>query len=156
MKNNFLSFILSLFILMVGATVVWAHCEIPCGLYDDKNKVAELNLDIDTIEKSIQKITELSSAESVDYNQIVRWVTNKDKHADHLKEEIATYFLSQRVKFPASNDDAATTDYENKLKRLHEVIVYAMKTKQSLDLKNIQDLRASFKSFETLYFAEHS
>ena len=58
---------------------------------------------------------------------------------------VTQYFLAQRIK-------DGQGDYVAKLKQLHAIIVYAMKTKQSLDTKNIDKLEASVKGFEQLYF----
>lgn len=37
---------------------------------------------------------------------------------------------------------------------LHQMLVYAMKCKQTTDMANIQKLREALKSFEALYFAK--
>ena len=39
---------------------------------------------ISTIEKSIKKIEELSKEKEKNSNQIVRWVVNKEKHAEDM------------------------------------------------------------------------
>ncbi len=60
---------------------VFSHCEIPCGVYDDEMRFTMIKEHITTIEKAIKKIVNLSGQQPPNFNQIVRWVTNKEKHA---------------------------------------------------------------------------
>ena len=46
------------------ATHAWAHCEIPCGIYDDHMRIHMIEEHITTIEKSMQQIVVLVSAVS--------------------------------------------------------------------------------------------
>mgnify|MGYP000010574791 CR=1 FL=1 len=61
-----------------------AHCQIPCGIYDDELRVQLIEENITTVEKSMNQIIALSAEDDEDYNQIVRWVVNKEKHAEEL------------------------------------------------------------------------
>lgn len=132
-----------------------AHCEIPCGIYGDSVRVALLYEHIQTIEKSMNQINELSAQEDVNYNQLVRWVMNKEEHAAKMQEIISQYFLHQRVKVkdPSQTDEYAT--YIKQLTLLHQLSVLAMKSKQGTDLKNIEKMRSVLHDFEHAYFAEH-
>ena len=78
-------------------------------------------------------------------NQLVRWVMNKEKHADELQEIVAQYFMTQRIKPKAAS-------YDQKIKLLHEMLVFGMKCKQTTDLKNVEELRKRITDFNTLYF----
>jgi nickel superoxide dismutase len=128
-----------------ASTNAWAHCEIPCGIYDDHMRIHMIEEHITTIEKSMNQITELSGQTPVNYNQLVRWVTNKEHHAVELQEIVSQYFLTQRIKPDAK-------DYEKKLTVLHKMMLAAMKCKQTTDLANVKDLRSLTKEFEGLYF----
>ena len=83
------------------------HCEIPCGIYTDSLRIALIYEHIETIEKSMVLINKLSNQEKPDYNQLVRWVTNKEEHAKKIQEIVSQYFLHQRVKIKSPNDPAA-------------------------------------------------
>ena len=124
-----------------------AHCEIPCGIYDDPMRIAMLNEHIDTIEKSMKSIIELERADHPHYNQLVRWINNKEDHANKFQEIVSQYFMTQRIKLDASN-------YDKKVAALHHMLVYAMKCKQTTDLQNVVALRDLVKSFEKMYFAK--
>jgi len=96
-----------------------------------------------TIEKSMNQIVELEKGGNA--NQLVRWVTNKEAHANELQHIVTQYFMTQRIKFD-------TPDYDKKLAALHEMLVYAMKCKQTTDVKNVEMLRQAAEKFHKLYF----
>ena len=147
---------LLLAVFVIGATAnVFAHCQIPCGIYGDKMRFDMWGEQITTIEKSMNQIIELSKAETPNYNQIVRWVSNKDKHADDIMEIALQYFLAQRIKPVAdANDKAANEKYSAQLQTVHLIIAHAMKAKQTTDLEHVQKLRALVKQFYKLYYNE--
>ena len=122
-----------------------AHCEIPCGIYEDSQRVNMIREHITTIEKSINQIIKLEKSEGLNYNQLVRWVMNKEEHALKLQNIVTQYFMTQRIK-------VGTDNYEKKLSTLHKLLVYSMKSKQTTDLKNIGMLRSLANEFEGLYF----
>lgn len=128
-----------------------SHCEIPCGIYDDEARLKSIEEDIATIEKAIESIKELSSMKSPDYNQLVRWVGAKEDHAGRIQHTVSQYFLTQRVK-PAGREDAEVYEkYLKELSTLHQMLVYAMKAKQSTDTTNTEALRSLLKEFEAVY-----
>lgn len=134
-----------------------AHCQIPCGIYDDELRVQLMEEDITTIEKSMTEIVALGAATPVNYNQLVRWVMNKEEHAQKLQDIVTAYFMAQRIK-PATDpaDSAAMKDYVNKLTLLHAIQIHAMKAKQSTDLSEIATLRDLVAQFRKAYFGEEA
>jgi nickel superoxide dismutase len=134
------------------ASLVYSHCQIPCGIYDDPTRFDMLAEHIDTIEKSIKQLTELSKQEESNMNQIVRWVKNKEKHADDFSRIVTYYFLAQRIK-PVDKASRQTYEkYITKLTLLHEMLVYSMKAKQATDLSNTEKLRTLLAEFRAVYF----
>ncbi len=129
-----------------------AHCEIPCGIYNDSVRVKLIYEHIQTIEKSINEINRISKMAKPDYNQLTRWVNNKEEHANKIQETVGQYFLHQRIKLVDQNDRHAYTHYVQKLELLHKLSVYAMKTKQSPDLTNVSLLKSTLAAFEKAYF----
>lgn len=131
---------------LVVVSLAGAHCEIPCGIYDDEMRVAMIEEHITTIEKSMQKILDLQTRQPVDYNQLVRWITNKEHHANELQKIVTQYFMTQRIKRDTKN-------YDKKLGLLHEMLVYAMKCKQTTDLSHVSTLKKVVESFSHIYFS---
>ena len=138
-------------VLFGGATQVLAHCEIPCGIYGDDARFAAIAEDITTIEKSMNLINELSADPGKNMNQLVRWVNNKETHADHVREIVTQYFLTQRIKVPADGDSAAEAQYAKRLALLHQMMVAAMKCKQTTDLQHATKLHGLLHSFQEAY-----
>lgn len=136
------------------------HCEVPCGIYGDSLRISLLYEHASTVEKAMKKIGTLSSEEAPNYNQLVRWINNKEKHAEEIQHIVSQYFLHQRVKLvkedlPKKKYMAAMDKYHNQLSSLHEVLVYAMKSKQTTDVGNVEKLKTALKDFEDYYFHGH-
>ena len=151
----------SLIVLALFATAApaSAHCQIPCGIYDDELRVQLIEEHIGTVEKSMNQIIALSAEDEEDYNQIVRWVNNKEAHATEIQDIVTAYFMAQRIKPAVDHDDEkAMNEYIHKLAILHAIQIHAMKAKQGTDLKEIENLRKMTKMFREAYFgkdAEH-
>ncbi|HAF27415.1 MAG TPA: superoxide dismutase [Bacteroidales bacterium] len=132
-----------------------AHCEIPCGIYEDTLRIELIKEHITTIEKSMKMIIKLSNEEPLNYNQIVRWVNNKEDHANKLQEIVSQYFLHQRI-IPVEPDKKEMYEkYIKHLSLLHELLVYSMKAKQTTDLQYIEKLNLTINAFEESYFHKH-
>jgi len=144
----------ALMVVAVGGTSAWAHCQIPCGIYDDPARFTAMREHVTTIEKSTKQIEELSQAEELDRNQIVRWVMNKEDHADELSEIATYYFLAQRIKPTDSSDRQEYSKYLRELMMLHQIVVHAMKAKQTTDLEHVAALRKLIDQFEASYLGE--
>lgn len=129
---------------------VQAHCEIPCGIYDDHGVLGSIVLDAQTIEKSMTQIVELSKDAAKNQNQIVRWVNNKDEHATKVQKTIAKYFLTQRIKPVAKEKEAEYKVYQAKLEIMHKILVAAMKAKQTTDVKYAQEIVTQLKAYHGL------
>jgi nickel superoxide dismutase len=133
----------------------YAHCEIPCGIYEDTLRIELIKEHIVTIEKSMKMIVKLSKEESPDYNQIVRWVNNKEAHANKLQEIVSQYFLHQRIKPTCKENKELYDKYIKQLSLLHELLVYSMKAKQTTDFMYIEKLNTTVNTFEKIYFHKH-
>ena len=142
--------ILALALLSTGLVVpqqLSAHCQIPCGIYDDNARVKSMLEDVRTVAKSVKLITELAGkTDAQSKNQVVRWVMNKEKHSQNIIATISDYFLTQRVK-------ASAKDYTERLVKHHTVIVAAMKAKQNADAKSVEALNKAVEAL-TAYYPE--
>ena len=138
-----------------GATQkAFAHCEIPCGIYGDRMRSQELREHFTTIEKSMKTVTELSQAKGQkNFNQIVRWVNNKELHANKVQEIVYQYFMNQRIK-PTKEGEDGYEEYVEQLTLLHHMLVSAMKCKQTTDLQHVNDLQEALDAFDKAYFQD--
>lgn len=152
MKSKFLLAIVLFFSFFISNQNTYAHCEIPCGIYGDSLRVQEVYEHITTIEKSMREVERLSKEGDKNYNQLVRWVMNKDDHANKLQDIVEQYFLHQRIKIKDPSESDAYDKYVSQLVLLHKMQVYAMKAKQTTDLKYIKMLNETWHTFEHSYF----
>jgi len=146
------SMVLCMVFLFFLKSVVFPHCEIPCGIYNDEMRFEMIMEHIQTIEKAINEIQHLSNeTASLNYNQLVRWITNKEHHAEEIQHIISQYFLTQRIKLNEEKEPEAKQIYMNQLSLCHQILVLSMKTKQSLELSNIEELKKTVVEFKSSY-----
>jgi nickel superoxide dismutase len=147
MKKSMYVLMLTLLTLTFAISPAGAHCQIPCGIYDDQLRAQLIAEHATTIEKSMNQIMELSKATPgpSNYNQLVRWIANKEEHAAEVQEIVTAYFMTQRIKPDQEK-------YAEKVIVLHKMLLAAMKCKQTTDVAHVNSLRTLLKDFEKLYF----
>lgn len=147
MRTRAVQIPLVVFSIIFANSYAAAHCEIPCGIFDDEMRIKMIAEHITTVEKSMKQIMELEKAPSINYNQLVRWVMNKEEHVNKVQKIVTQYFMAQRIKPEHDN-------YEKKLTVLHKMLISAMMCKQTNKLSHPSTLRSLLKEFRYLYF-EH-
>jgi nickel superoxide dismutase len=128
--------VLALSLLALGAALepALAHCQVPCGIYDDAARIARLQEDKATIEKAMAQVNALAGqTDAQSLNQLARWIDTKEQHADNIIEIVSQYFLTQKVKPADAANEAAHSAYLESLRDHHIVMVMAMKCKQNAD-----------------------
>ena len=149
MRHAMLSVWVAAAVLFLSSGNVAAHCEIPCGIYNDSLRADLIEEHAGTIRKSMETIISLQKAKPINYNQLVRWVANKDDHAEKVQEIVWQYFMTQRIK-------PTDVQYGPKLGALHAMLIYAMKCKQTTDVANVKGLLDALERFKKLYFKEQT
>ena len=85
---------------------VYAHCDIPCGVYETDTMMHSA----ETCKRMIRKITELGELDTIEkHNTFVRCVVNKEKHAQKVKNELyilwSDYFKPEHLElYPDLHD----------------------------------------------------
>ncbi len=126
-------YVLVILVIILSKNNLIAHCQVPCGIYNDSHRISEIIEDFKTINKAMLSIKDLSkNSDSLSKNQLNRWIITKENHASNIQKIVSNYFLSQRIK--SSNDN-----YIEQIIKLQELLVIAMKCKQTLDLKLTDD-----------------
>ena len=138
----------SLVALLAGLTcaTAFAHCQVPCGIFNDQMRFQQMLEDETTIAKAQGQIEEIvaSGLSGQAANQLGRWVMTKEEHAAKVQETIATYFLAQRIKTDSPR-------YMEQLKAAHAVTVAAMKCKQSTDAATAKALEDAILNLYRAY-----
>lgn len=142
-------------LLSVQKTVE-AHCQIPCGIFEDSMRFEMMLEHVQTIEKSMTLIDQLSKEARPDWNQIVRWVNNKEQHAKYLTEIASDYFLAQRIKPVGDDSSEAYKKYVKEVTLLHGIIVQSMKSKQGTSVETCATLRDLIEKFKASYLGEEA
>jgi nickel superoxide dismutase len=83
---------------------VYAHCDVPCGIYETDTMRHAADTCLRMIEK-IEALPDESGEKSDDHNNFIRMVVTKEKHAQLCKDQIyilwSDYFKPEHVeKFP--------------------------------------------------------
>ena len=122
------------------------HCQVPCGIYGDQLRFEGMLEDTKTTAKAISQIGELATAapSATGMNQAVRWVNNKESHAQNIQDVMGEYFFAQRIK-------SDHKDYTAQLATAHKVIVAAMKCKQDAAPATADALKAAIEDFYRAY-----
>lgn len=133
------------------ASALFAHCQVPCGIYDDDKAFKTLMEHAHTIERAVQNIND----ESTSLHQKVRWIQNKEKHATDIQDLVNHYFLIQRIKMKIpqkkSEQNKQGGRYSAQLMSAHAVLVAAMKSKQGHNLESVKSLKNSILTFQKIY-----
>ena len=130
--------------LLAPKTVVHAHCDVPCGIYDPAGaqqaartvaRMVELVGGIDPESKAI-----------ADRNKFVRCVLVKEEHAEKVKHEVqviwSDYFKPEHL--------ATYPDLHDKVWKLLKL---AGKNKQSVDADAAAQLEVAVKEFSEIFWA---
>ncbi len=140
----------SMFLTAIRPLAV-AHCQVPCGIYDDHARITAMLEDTTTIAKAMDQINALAGKQDAQsFNQASRWVMTKEQHAERIQTTIAQYYLAQRVKAAKPGTEAYDA-YLQKLAEHHAVIVAAMKAKQTVDPKAAVALRKAIEAISAYY-----
>lgn len=94
---------------LFGESVAYAHCDIPCGIYDPHTAQlsAHTVIRMDALIEKLPKLTSSSSSEELQkyVHDLTRYSNVKEEHAEKVKSEIrilwGDYFKDDQIKqFP--------------------------------------------------------
>jgi len=147
---------LTLLALALLPHLAFAHCQVPCGIYDDAARIARMYEDAATIEKAMVQMQDLAGkGDAQSANQLTRWIITKETHASNIITTVSEYFLTQKVK-PVAADAEGHAAYLDKLADHHRVMAAAMKAKQKSDPEVVAKLRAALDGMGKHYDLEHT
>jgi nickel superoxide dismutase len=152
-SGGILAAFLAFFALSLGFLPASAlcHCQLPCGIYDDPLRFKEMEESIATIEMAMRQVQALQKQGPEAAPQLIRWVANKEEHAKKVQQIVAEYFLTQRIKPAAPGNEVARKAYLQQIETLHQILVAAMKTRQSTNLDDADSLRKLVDRFKQVY-----
>jgi nickel superoxide dismutase len=130
--------------LRLAPEPVFAHCDIPCGIYDPH----EAQVAAHTVARMNDLIAELPTkglSDAEQRNAFTRYVSVKETHAEKVKHEVriiwADYFKDEHLqKFPELNN------------LVFKIMKQAGKCKQSTDKKASEELLAEVNQFAEIFW----
>jgi nickel superoxide dismutase len=130
--------------LLKPTTVAYAHCDIPCGIYDP----TPAKIAAETVAKMVEKITALpaNATDLPTRNSLTRMIVVKEQHAEIVKKELqvlwSDYFKPEHVeKYPKLHD------------MFWKTLKLASKNKQNVDAQAAADLQAAVKEISDIFWA---
>ncbi|MBI2022384.1 superoxide dismutase, Ni [Candidatus Daviesbacteria bacterium] len=134
---------------LIPSKTVYAHCDIPCGIYDPHN----MQMAAHTIIRMVSMLNDLKpSSEEPPFDerkriisQISRLTKVKEEHAEILKAEVrvlwADYFKEEHLK-----------DYPNLHDLIFKTLKLASKVRQNIDLQVSQELLESVQKIAEIFY----
>ncbi len=146
MKLSFINFFI---FTIIFQSIIFGHCQVPCGIYDDASRIIQIQEDFRTIKKAMGQIILLNSKSSAqDSNQLIRWINTKEEHANNIQKILTEYFLVQRIK-------PSNKKYIDQISTIHQVLILAMKCKQTVAVNYVDDGINIIEKFIDIYFDKH-
>lgn len=124
-------------IKLLPAKEVFAHCDIPCGIYDPH----EMQLAAHTILRMVNLINEAGS----DVHKVARLTKVKEEHAEKVKHEVRViwgdYFKEEHLK-----------DYPNLHELVFRIMKLASKAKQEVSVEAADELLENTQKFAEIFY----
>lgn len=134
--NFMLNFFKALFNLLPAQTA-YAHCDIPCGIYDPHNAQMAAH--------TVLRMTNLINETKGDIHKISRLTRVKEDHSELVKHDIGViwwdYFKEEHLK-----------QYPDLHLLVYEIMKLASKTKQEIDLEAANELISKVQEFSELFW----
>lgn len=114
---------------LIPLEVAYAHCDIPCGIYDPH----AAQLAAHTIIRMTQLISEIDTTSDHSVHDIARMTRVKEKHGEMVENELGTlendYFKEEHYK-----------TYPELKGLLTDAVVFSVKTRQHIDMPAAEQL----------------
>ena len=129
--------------LLTPKTVVRAHCDVPCGIYDPAGAL----LGAKTVARMVELMGQLPDpvVSAGDRNKFIRCVMVKEQHAELVKREIQVIW-----------SDYFKPEHVEKHPQVHEltwsILKLAGKNKQSVDAEAAAQLIAKVEEFSAIFW----
>lgn len=128
--------------LIFKPSPVYAHCDVPCGIYDSK----PAQIAAETILKMVEKIDGFKENLSAnDYNLLVRAIWTKEEHARKCKEELLILWT-----------DFFKPEHLEMFPNLHETFWKAAKlcskNKQEVNMESALELKKAVDEIAEMFY----
>jgi nickel superoxide dismutase len=126
------------------STTAYAHCDVPCGIYDPH----QAELAARTVARMVELIGQIPAGSTAlaDQAKFARCIAIKEQHAEIVKHEIqviwSDYFKPEHVeRYPDLHD------------RTWKILKLASKNKQNIDAAAAAELETAVKEFADIFWS---
>lgn len=124
-----------------------AHCQLPCGIYHDDMIYDLIDQYAETMYKGITVMNQ-SKLDSVhDFNELTRWVIEKEKESNETAQLITFYFLQQKIK----PGEPETT---KRLEAAHKLLFLLVAIKQNNEIRFVDQFAKQWEDFKLMFHPE--
>jgi nickel superoxide dismutase len=131
----------NLFDYLFPVKIAYAHCDIPCGIYDPHNA----QMGAHTVIRMTQLINELQGDTRETEHKIVRYVKVKEEHAEMVKHEVVVlwgdYFKEEHLK-----------EHPKLTEAVFQTLKLASKAKQEVSLDTAKDLLKHTQEIAEIFY----
>lgn len=139
--------VLSSLLSFIPTQSVFAHCDVPCGIYDPyAAQIAAITvIRMTQLIQAAHKETDDANGEKVLMHNITRYTLVKEEHAEKVKHEIRViwgdYFKEEQLKeYPQLND------------LVFRIMKLASKARQTVDMEASEKLLAAVQEFSEIFW----
>ncbi len=144
LKKLFLS---SMCMVLCYQSLIFSHCQMPCGIYHDDMVFDQIDQYIETTAKGITILQDSKFSTTQNRNEFMRWVMQKENSSNEVANLLVTYFLQQKIK----------PDEEDTAKRVisaHKMLFWLVQIKQSSDLEALNSFYEEWERFKLMFHIE--
>jgi len=123
-----------------------AHCQMPCGIYDDQMIYDQVDQFYLTAYKAVKALENNKFETDEDKNQFIRWVMTKERLCNETAVLLTTYFLQQKIMPIDDNADL--------VKSLHKLLFQLVVIKQNVDIKLVKEFGKEWENFKKQFHPE--
>lgn len=126
----------------VKPSIVYAHCDIPCGIYDPH----EAQVAAHTVLRMTMMLDELKGSDVKTSSQAARLTKVKEEHAEALKHAVRViwgdYFKEEHLK-----------EHSNLHSLVFKIMKQASKARQEINVEEAKTLLASVLEFSEIFWS---
>ncbi len=145
LKQKILPFVFAS-LLWTPFTTLSAHCQMPCGIYDDQMVYDQINQFYLTMFKAVKALDHNEFKTDEDRNQFIRWVMTKERLCNEMATLITEFFLQQKIQPIDDNIEL--------LQSAHKLLFLLLAIKQNVDIKIIKEFGKEWEHFKYLFHPE--
>jgi nickel superoxide dismutase len=126
---------------------IFAHCQMPCGIYHDDMVFEFVDQYIETMYKALTVMQDSKFETVRERNEFTRWVYEKEMESDDVARMLTCYFMQQKIK-PDEQDTP------KRLASAHKLLFLLVQMKQNVDFKILSDFGKEWEKFKLMFHIE--